>query len=309
MRRVGLLLALSLLFAAGSGVARGEPSPILGAAVAEGPTVRALITDTGVVVAVRAATRAGYIVTTPCGNLGYATGGVPVIEARVVLDPGHGGPIDTGAVGGNGLAEKEVNLRVAQVAQRFLERRGISTLLTRTADYATPLFVRAGLADSVGAEILVSIHHNAPTPQKSSLPGTEVFVQTANDDSRRLGGLIHEYTVAGLSIFNQVQWHAAEDAGVLRVLSTRGHDAYGMVRLPETVSALAELAYISSRDEADLLRSGFYADIAGRSLADAIEAYLSSDQPGSGFISEPRIFNPRHSVPASLCQETPLQTR
>ena len=222
------------------------------------------------------------------------------------MDPGHGGPIDTGAVGRNGLAERDVNLRLAKTTKAILETRGIATLLTRTADYAVPLRVRVDLADAVNADILVSIHHNAPTPQASDGPGTEVFVQSDRPDSRRLGSLIYESTVAALSRVPDVQWHAAPDAGVLMVHSTRGGDGYGMISLPEIVSVLAEFAYISSPPEADLLATDLYLDVASEALAEAIEDYLTTDQPGSGFIEEPRIFNPQPSVGAALCEEVDL---
>jgi N-acetylmuramoyl-L-alanine amidase len=266
----------------------------------------AVTSATGVVVAVRVKTTAGYVVTTPCGGMGYVAGGTPVTDVSVVLDPGHGGPIDTGAVGRNGLVEKDVNLRLAEASKLILEKRGIATLLTRTADYAVPLRVRVDLADTVDTDILVSIHHNAPTPQASDEPGTEVFVQSDRPDSRRLGSLIYESTVAALSRVPGVQWHAAPDAGVLMVHSTRGGDGYGMISLPETVSVLAEFAYISSPPEAELLATDLYLEIASEALADAIEDYLTTDQTGSGFIEEPRIFNPQPSVGAALCEEVDL---
>ena len=224
----------------------------------------------------------------------------------MVLDPGHGGPIDTGAVGRNGLVERDVNLRLAAASHAILEKRGIATLLTRTADYAVPLRIRVDLADAVKADILVSIHHNAPTPQASDTPGTEVFIQSDRPDSRRLGSLIYESTVAALSRVPDIQWHAAPDAGVLMVHTTRGGDGYGMISLPETVSVLAEFAYISSPPEAELLASDLYLDIASEALADAIENYLTTEQTGSGFIEEPRVFNPQPSVGAALCEEVDL---
>jgi N-acetylmuramoyl-L-alanine amidase len=267
---------------------------------------RALVTGSGVIVAVRSKSAYGYVITTPCGNTGVARKGLEIEKTAVVLDPGHGGPIDTGAVGANGLPEKDVNLRVALTTQRILTDRGISSILTRTADYASPLSVRAALADAVEAAVLVSIHHNAPTPQRSTLPGTEVFVQSNRAESRRLGGLLQKHVVESLSLFSRTEWHAAADAGVLTVLSTQGRDAYGMIRLPTTVAALAELAYISAPSEARLLASDFYSDIAGRALADAIEDYLRTDDLGGGYVDTPRVFNPLPGVGAGVCQEVAL---
>jgi N-acetylmuramoyl-L-alanine amidase len=147
------------------------------------PTVpeiaRGLVTPTGVVVSVLEESPTGYRVATPCGNEAMVSEGTPLGTTQVVIDPGHGGEVDTGAVGANGLMEKHLNLDVSQATQAKLIVRGIEVVLTRTADYASRLGVRAGLADQLGADLILSVHHNAPTPGPSSRPGTEVFIQSA----------------------------------------------------------------------------------------------------------------------------------
>lgn len=97
-----------------------------------------------------------------------------------MLDPGHGGPWDSGAVGSNGLAERDLNLAVSNAVLGELANRSIGAVPTRTGDYGTRLSVRAELADALGVEVLVSIHHNAPTLRTGDTPGTEVYVQSAS---------------------------------------------------------------------------------------------------------------------------------
>ncbi|HEY6627919.1 MAG TPA: N-acetylmuramoyl-L-alanine amidase [Acidimicrobiia bacterium] len=266
----------------------------------------ALITPSGVVVAIIDRGATGYIVRTPCGNTATIGNGEPVGKVEVVLDPGHGGPIDSGAVGANGLREADVNLKVAKATERLLKERGIDVVLTRTANYAVRIPVRAQLADDLGAEILVSIHHNAPTPESSTAPGTEIFIQSDSEHSRRLGGLIWEHVVSELSKIQGVQWHAAPDAGVLLVMNSRGEDSYGMVRLPETPSVLAELAYMSAPNEAEMLATSEYTDRASEALADAVQTYLQGTDLGSGYIDEPRVFNPQAGISADNCEDPDL---
>ena len=270
------------------------------------PPALAIHTNTGVPVVVLSDIGTGYVVRTTCGQTGYVTSGEPIIEAAVVLDPGHGGLVDTGAVGRNGLMEKDVNLDVARATQLELQARGISVVLTRNGDYAVPLSNRAAFADHLSPEVMVSIHHNAPTPGASETPGTEIFVQSDSTSSTRLGGLVWEHLVAALSMFD-VRWAASSDAGVLMVLNTRGADAYGMLREPNTVTVLAELLYISNGPEASLMLTEKYVHLAATALADAIEDYLISDAPGSGYVDEPRVFNPRRGISADLCVEAVLE--
>jgi N-acetylmuramoyl-L-alanine amidase len=267
---------------------------------------RALVTPTGVVVAVLEETPAAYRVTTPCGNEAMVGEGTPVGNTPVVIDPGHGGEVDTGAVGANGLMEKHLNLEVAQALQAGLIVRGVPVLLTRTADYASRLGVRADLADRVDADLLLSVHHNAPTPGPSPTPGTEIFIQSASERSRRLGGLVYTRVKAALSTFD-VDWAAAPDAGVLTVLSTRGNDAYGMLRGPRSVSVLAELAYISNPPEAELLATTEYVEAVSDALADAIERYLGTEATGAGYVAEPRVFNPQPGIGGALCVDPRLE--
>ncbi len=230
--------------------------------------------------------------------------GTPLTEVEVVLDPGHGGPIDTGAVAPTGMPEKRLNLEVAQLVQSFLAVRGITSVLTRTDDYASPLSVRANFADALEASVMVSIHHNAPTPEPSAAPGIEVFVQRDSDASRRLGGLLWQSGMAGLGVFD-IAWVSAEDAGVMTVLNTRGDDAYGIIRAPKTPTALIELGYISSRPEAQLHQDPNYAIVAARAVTDAIELFLTTEEQGSGFVAG-RVFNPNPGVGKDVCVDPDL---
>lgn len=269
------------------------------------PAPRGLMTPEGVPVAVLEPAGSGrHWVVTPCGNEAIVTGGLPIRHVEVVLDPGHGGPVDTGAVGSNGLTEKEINLKVSEVAAESLRARGVPTVLTRTGDYATPLGVRANLADTLDATLLISVHHNAPIQAPSPVPGVEVFIEQASADSQRLGGLVYEHLMSALSAF-EVDWVAPADAGVMAVLNSSGRDAYGMIRLPDTTSVLAELGYMANPAEAELFARPIYAHAAGRALADAVLDYLKTDKQGSGF-REARVFNPQPGVGRALCEETPL---
>ena len=236
----------------------------------------ALMTDTGVpVVVLGRASDGRFVVTTPCGRRALITSGAPLYGATVVIDPGHGGPIDTGAVQ-NGIIERDLNLAVADALADDLRGRGISVVLTRTADYGAILPTRAALADALGARLMVSIHHNsAPSqPPTTDMPGTEVFVQ-ASADSRRLGGLLYRGVTAALSAAYPIAWYHLPDAGVLRVTQGDGLETYGMIRNPSTTTALIEMGWLSSATEADAVyTSATYVPIAAKALGDAIGRYL-----------------------------------
>jgi N-acetylmuramoyl-L-alanine amidase len=80
---------------------------------------------------------------------------------RIALDPGHGGA-DPGAMGEQGVREKDVALDIAHRAAPLLARElGVSTLLTRDSDVRVPLEERVARANAFRADLFISIHCNA----------------------------------------------------------------------------------------------------------------------------------------------------
>ena len=87
----------------------------------------------------------------------------PFIEGKkIFLDPGHGGK-ERGNRGYQKFEdEADINLRVALQLKSFLEEAGVTVYMSRQTDTTINLKDRSRLADSSGADIFISIHHNAP---------------------------------------------------------------------------------------------------------------------------------------------------
>ena len=65
-----------------------------------------------------------------------------------------------------------------------------------------------------------------------------------------------------------------------------------------------EYGYLSNAPEAELFATEEYIRVAAAATADALEAFLETDRPGSGFIEEPRTYDPgRLDIP---CEEPSL---
>ena len=276
----------------------------------EGDTPPGLITPSGVSVAVLGVNEGRFIVATPCGSISTVSAGLPLQGVRVVVDPGHGGSYDVGAVGPNGVAERDLNLTLSYAVLNELSNRGIPAATTRTGHYGSTLSVRTAFADALGAEALVSIHHNGPTYPTGSQPGTEVYVQSASTqqaraDSARLGGLLHQEITKALSGFDNVAWSRVPQAGVMRVLSTDGRDAYGMISRPNVPAVLVEYGYLTNRSEAALFATDEYIRVAAKATANAIEVYLNTDRSGTDLNQQPRVFDPA-GAPSS-CNEVVLE--
>lgn len=93
----------------------------------------------------------------------------------VVIDPGHGGPVDRGAISASGLEEKDVVLEISLQVTQILEQNGVQVVMTRRDDRDLDLPPRADLANRVNANIFVSIHANAISLSRPDVNGIETF--------------------------------------------------------------------------------------------------------------------------------------
>jgi N-acetylmuramoyl-L-alanine amidase len=79
----------------------------------------------------------------------------------VVIDPGHGGR-DPGAIGPDGVQEKDVTLAIALQLRTILKHNGdLVVYLTRESDVFVPLKERTEFANEKKADIFISIHANS----------------------------------------------------------------------------------------------------------------------------------------------------
>ncbi len=104
----------------------------------------------------------------------------------IVVDPGHGGT-DPGAIGANGVREADLTPLIAAKLAVLLRAAGAEVVLTRTGSDENPdKYARPELANSVGADAVVSVHLNAN--YRSVICGSETYYY--RQDSRLLSELI-----------------------------------------------------------------------------------------------------------------------
>ena len=85
----------------------------------------------------------------------------PQRPVLVVIDPGHGGK-DPGAMGHNGVREKDVVLAIGtELAKLINQRPGMRALLTRSDDRIIKLSKRRQFARENQADLFLSIHANS----------------------------------------------------------------------------------------------------------------------------------------------------
>jgi N-acetylmuramoyl-L-alanine amidase len=107
----------------------------------------------------------------------------------VAIDPGHGGA-DPGAVGINGIQEKNIVFSISTQVVQQLRRKGINAVLTRKGDQEIDLAPRVATAARIKADVFVSIHANAISLSRPDINGLETYYY-ASAQGRRLAKAIH----------------------------------------------------------------------------------------------------------------------
>jgi N-acetylmuramoyl-L-alanine amidase len=183
--------------------------------------------------------------------------GRPLAGCLIVVDPGHP-PL--GATGPTGLREAEANLGVALVLRDLLQQGGARVVLTRTADVNLDLLPRVRIADSLNADILVSIHNNA-------LPdGVNPFTNN--------GSSVFYNHVASLPLARAVDRELVRELGVPDLGVGRGDLA--LVRPTWMPAILTEGLFMMIPEQEAALAGAPGRTLYARAVRDGIEAFLRS---------------------------------
>lgn len=112
----------------------------------------------------------------------------------IIIDPGHGGT-DVGAVGMDGIQEKDVVLKVAKEIERLnkdLLRNKFEVYLTRYSDTLISLGNRTELARKLKPDLFISLHCNHS--ENSNAKGVEVYVFNKKSETTKESVLL-AYTI------------------------------------------------------------------------------------------------------------------
>ncbi len=218
--------------------------------------------------------------------------------SRIVLDPGHGGH-DPG-VSGNGISESELVLDVTLRLKRLLEKTpGMEVVMTRETDVFIPLEQRTAIANRESADLFLSVHANASRNTKASGVETYFLNFAANPEAEAVaarensasGQTMHRLPdiVRAITLNNKIDesrdFAAAVQTAMVKSLASRNRTLQdrGVKQAPFVVligagmpSVLAEISFVSNRQEGVLLKTATYRQQIAEALHDAILKYQKS---------------------------------
>lgn len=237
-------------------------------------------------------------------------------DAVIVVDPGHGGPHNIGAVSPDGtMLEKDVNVDIARRLRDLLEEPHTVDWVTGTiyvggeipavqrayvtrvgegegVDYETGLIFRSRLANAVNAHAMMSIHNNAGWELHLEIPGSDVYYQSQIPESRRLAVILSEEFQRSFAAFD-ADWVGASFVGAKSRLSPRDGTSqyYGVLRRSEMPTVIGEGAYLASQSEADLLATPEFRQAYAEAAYRALVRFLTTDDPGSWPSTDPVVWD------------------
>ena len=218
--------------------------------------------------------------------------------SRIVIDPGHGGH-DPGARSG-GLSESELTLDVALRLKKLLEKQpGIEVVMTREKNIYIPLEERTAIANREAADLFLSIHANAS--RNVSARGVETYFlnfasnpeaeAVAARENSASGKSMHSLPdiVRAIALNNKIDesrdFATTVQKSMVSKLSIRNRQVrdLGVKQAPFVVligagmpSVLAEMSFITNKQEGQLLKTPAYRQSIAEGLLEAILRYQRS---------------------------------
>jgi N-acetylmuramoyl-L-alanine amidase len=195
----------------------------------------------------------------------------------VAIDPGHGGS-DPGALGLDGLVEKNLTLDVSNRLAALLRADGVTVVMTRTTDASVSIQERSDIANAAHADVFLPIYFNSWT---TPIPdGSVVLYPNARD--------VPFASDISQAVTDYLNPYGDHDGGiVLR------NDWWLQPTMP---TATVESLFISNPHDAALLTRASFRQGLAEALRSGVEAYLPGILQRE---QEVRAVTPAKLLPAS----------
>ncbi|MCX5642400.1 MAG: N-acetylmuramoyl-L-alanine amidase [Candidatus Omnitrophica bacterium] len=210
-------------------------------------------------------------------------------EFVLVIDAGHGDQ-DSGAVGPWGLREKDVNLDLVLGVADYLKknRPKVKVVLTRKDDTFLQLEERTQLANSLNADMFVSIHTNSAKLNRYTASGVETFYPrskptlyaSANNSGDEIASLLKQG--GNQDVLQRSQYLAALiqedliDIFIKDIVPDRGikGKSFFVLKYTNMVAVLVEVGFICNPNIEANLKSPAVRRAIAAAIGKGIESYL-----------------------------------
>ena len=178
-------------------------------------------------------------------------------QKLIFIDVGHGGR-DTGAIGHENkkdeLREKTLNLKVALCLREFLNEAGANFYMVREKDTYYALLERPEIANSMGAQLFVSIHNNSSDHDWPT--GTEVHYYSKVDEDGR--DEMELYGIYSKSVAESVQKEMLKTLGTFD-RGVKSSPKLAVLNKTDMPAIIIEGAFLSNEEDFEMMKTNEYA--------------------------------------------------
>ncbi len=215
---------------------------------------------------------------------------------RIVVDAGHGGA-QTGASAYEGVLvyEKNLTLAFALKLRTALEAMGAEVIMTRESDALVPIYDRPALANSIGADLFVSIHNDS-SPRANAASGTSTYYHGDDPKSRRLALAVQDAVAAVSGLPSR---KALSDFILYR-------NGLAVLRSSKMPAILVEVAYINNDSDRKRLIDPEFQQTVADAIAQGVSSYCAGAEPDfNGNDGRTRNPDPETNTPKETPKDTP----
>lgn len=193
-------------------------------------------------------------------------------KGTILIDPGHGGE-DGGAVGVNGVKEKDINLPISLILRDLFENNGYRVIMTREEDCdlanknldsvsarkRSDMQKRVEIINGSNADVMLSIHQNHFNESKYS--GAQIFY--GKEGSKILAEDIQQMIVSKVQPQNN--------------RLAKMNEKIFLLKNSEIPSVIVECGFISNEKESQMLTLEEYQLELANAIYLAVSEHLSAN--------------------------------
>ena len=208
---------------------------------------------------------------------------------KFYVDPGHGGEDRFNHGPAYDVIEADINLRVGTIFADYLRKAGATVVISREKDTTVTLSDRPRLSNASGAQIFVSVHHNAVgSSQDKTTNFTSVWYHARETDP--------EYNACNQDIARYIQRDLAYAMGnpgspssfdgTMSDYMIYPNAGFAVLRLAEIPAVLIEGSFFSSQYEEQRLKREEFNTIEAWGAFKGISRYLKAGIPHISMLSD-----------------------
>lgn len=216
---------------------------------------------------------------------------------KIFLDPGHGGKDKRNKSASGKVVEADINLRVALALRNYLKEAGAIVLMSREDDITIGLKERPQMSNDSGAELFISIHHNASPSYENnwsnytstfyhSKPGEAGYVPAAHN--------LAKFVQRDLAYVMRNSGGLGSFDGTYSDYKIYPGEGFAVLRESQIPSILVECSFYNAYNEEQRLQIQEFNEIQAWGIFKGIGKYYLNGVPEIKFLKDESLLKKRN---------------